>query len=79
MITKENFEKYRGIALPGTLKTLRLGVATARVAELEKLEVDQHDLQDQVRWLWRTLLWGGGLVVVGMFVFVFVFVFVRWP
>ena len=51
MITKENFEKYRGIALPGTLKTLRLGVATARVAELEKLEVDQLDLQDQVRWL----------------------------
>lgn len=31
MITKENFEKYREIALPGTLKTLRLGVATAKV------------------------------------------------
>ncbi len=48
MITKENFEKYRGIALPGTVKTLKLGVATAKVAEDEKLEVDPLDLQDQV-------------------------------
>ena len=48
MITKENFEKYREIALPGTIRTLQLGVATAKVAEDEKLEVDPLELQDQM-------------------------------
>jgi len=48
MITKDNFEKYREIALPGTVKTLMLGVATAKVAEEEKLEVDPLELQDQI-------------------------------
>lgn len=48
MITKENFEKYREIALPGTVKTLMLGVATAKVAEEEGLEVDPLELQDQI-------------------------------
>lgn len=48
MITKENFEKYRDISLKGTLKTLTLGVATAKVAEEEGLVVDPIELQDQM-------------------------------
>lgn len=39
---------YREIALPATLRTLKLGVATAQVAEKESLEVDPLDLQDQM-------------------------------
>jgi hypothetical protein len=34
--------------LPGTLKTLTLGVATAKVAEEEGLTVDPIELQDQM-------------------------------
>lgn len=48
MITKENFEKYREIAYPQTVKTLMLGVATAKVAEDEGLQVDPLELQDQI-------------------------------
>lgn len=38
----------RDIAYPGTIKTLTLGVATAKVAEDEGLEVDPLDVQDQM-------------------------------
>lgn len=37
----------REISLPGTLRTLQLGVAVAQIAEKENLSVDPVELQDQ--------------------------------
>ena len=33
--------------MPGTIRTLKLSAAVAKIAELEKLEVDEVELMDQ--------------------------------
>jgi len=41
------FPLHSQISLPGTIRTLKLSAAVAKVAELEKLMVDEIELQDQ--------------------------------
>jgi hypothetical protein len=36
------------MSLPSTIRTLRLGVSVAEIADLEKITVDPQELQDQV-------------------------------
>ena len=51
MITKEGYQKYKDIASPNVIKELLVGLAHAKLAEDEGLQVDQGEVNDQVQLL----------------------------